>query len=385
MDEMSHPDTDPSPTVGDAEASAAPPPAPGGGRYSIGPGDARADKDEIIELTERVLPDSPGTARYDKYYERNPFGPPSIMLARERESERLVGMATLFPTRLRVAGESVPAAISADFAIDPDHRGFGPALALQRASLATLGGSGLMCAYGCPNPFSEPVVGRVGFTEVGQLTRFVKVLRTRLLVDLFVSRPLLARVLSGLSVAVDPLTRLVFREWRGRRSREFSVERPQAFDERFVGLWEATWQRYGVCGERSPELLNWKYELDTGGASDYSVFAIVDAGRQVAGYVVYRAKDGIRHVFDIACRDSMSASDALLSEFIADSRSDGALGITFLHLGPQRLLGERLRSLGFLSRAEDKRLRVFVPEGGAPRVDVLERDNWNFLIGDDDF
>ena len=90
-------------------------------------------------------------------------------------------------------------------------------------------------------------------------------------------------------------------------------------------------------------------------------------------------------MFDIACRDSKSASDALLSEFIADSRSDGALGITFLHLGPQRLLGERLRSLGFLSRTEDKRLRVFVPEGGAPRVDVLERDNWNFLIGDDDF
>lgn len=385
MDEMSHPDTDPSPRVNGAEAKASPAPAPSGGRYSIGLGDARADKDEIIELTQRVLPDSPGEARYDKYYERNPFGPPSIMLARERESGRLVGMATLFPARLRVAGESVAAAISADFAIDPDHRGFGPALALQRASLATVAEGGLMCAYGCPNPFSEPVVGRVGFKEVGQLTRFVKVLRTRLLVDLFVSRRRLGRLLSVLSVAVDPLSRLVFREWRGRRSREFAVERPDAFDERFVGLWEATWQLYGVCGERSPELLNWKYERDTAGGSDYSIFAIVDAGRQVAGYVVHRSKDGIRHVFDIACRDSRSACDALLGEFIADSRRHGALGITFLHLGSQRLLGERLRSFGFLSRTEDKRLRVFRPEGGGAAVDVLERDSWNFLIGDDDF
>jgi hypothetical protein len=225
----------------------------------------------------------------------------------------------------------------------------------------------------------------VGFKEVGQLTRFVKVLRTSLLVDLFVSRRPLNRLLSVLSVAADPLSRLVFREWRGRRSREFSVERPDAFDERFVGLWEATWQLYGICGERSPELLNWKYERDTAGGSGYSIFAIVDAGRQVAGYVVHRSKDGIRHVFDIACRDSRSASDALLSEFIADSRRHGARGITFLHLGPQRLLGERLRSFGFLSRTEDKRLRVFLPEGGAAEVDLLGRDSWNFLIGDDDF
>ena len=60
----------------------------------------------------------------------------------------------------------MPAAISADFAIDPAYRGFGPALALQRATLV-LDEQGMLCAYGCPNELSEPIVKRVGYADVG--------------------------------------------------------------------------------------------------------------------------------------------------------------------------------------------------------------------------
>ena len=73
----------------------------------------------------------------------------------------------------------------------------GSAPPLQRAALEALADEGLACAYGCPNPLSEPIVKRVGFENVGELKRFVKVLRTRLLVDQFVDHPRLARMLSA--------------------------------------------------------------------------------------------------------------------------------------------------------------------------------------------
>ena len=44
------------------------------------------------------------------------------------------------------------------------------------------------------------------------------------------------------------------------------------------------------------------------------------------GYVVYRVKDGVRHVFDLACTDSKSTIDALLAEFVADARRERAVG-----------------------------------------------------------
>ena len=100
--------------------------------------------------------------------------------------------------------------------------------------------------------------------------------------------------------------------------------------------------------------------------------------------MVYRVKDDVRHIFDIACFDSKPVIDALLAAFLADARRERAIGVTFLCLGSLGLLGKRLRSFGFVSRSEDKRLRVYVPDP-APDVDLLERDNWYFVMGDDDF
>jgi GNAT superfamily N-acetyltransferase len=353
------------------------------GRCVVAGADPAADREEILRLAGN-LPDSPGAERFAKYYDRSPFGPPAVFLAHEPGSERAVGMAALLPSRLRVGGKPVPAAISADFAIDPEYRGFGPALALQRASLKTVAERGMVCAYGCPNPLSEPIVKRVGFEEVGALTRFVKVLRGRLVIDHYVGRPGLARVLSASSaVSADPVLRAVSRERRGRRS-GLSFERPAAFDDRFGDVWEATWRRHAITGERSAEVLNWKYELDTGRPSGYSIFAAVEGDGRVAGYVVYRVKDGVRHIFDIAHLDSRDAIDALLAGFLADARRERALGVALLCAGSLGPLGSRLRSFGFLPRVEDKRLRVYLP-GLPAAIDPLQPDNWYFVMGDDDF
>ena len=109
----------------------------------------------------------------------------------------------------------------------------------------------------------SPSSSGLGFESVGELTRHVKVLRTRLLVDLFVRRPGVARTLSAATrVLVDPLISLGSRERRVRRLRGLSFEKPDRFDERFTDVWHATSHRHTATGERNAELLNWKYDLD---------------------------------------------------------------------------------------------------------------------------
>ncbi len=321
--------------------------------------------------------------RYAKYYENNPLGPPSVFFARDNQSEKLVGMTALFPTTLRVAGQLLPAAIGGDFAVDAEHRGFGPAVALQRATISVLSARNLKCAYGSPNSSSEPIVGRAGYADVGRLTRFVKLLTARPLVDRYIRRPRLAR---HALAAAGPVVSVFSRERLYRRSERFSVSQPDVFDDRFVNLWEIARDHQGATSERSADLLNWKYEK-TGPAAargEYIVFALLE-GKDVAGYVVYRLDHDSRLVYDIVHLPDRYVIDALLSEFILDARHSDAAVIDLGYVGPGNLLSQRLRAFGFLQTAGKNGLRVYV-DGDAPfGVDLLSRDNWYFLAGDTDF
>jgi GNAT superfamily N-acetyltransferase len=357
-------------------------------RYSIIPGDPRAHKRDVLALADRnlLVPLQGREARYAKYYEENPLGPPSFFLARDEESRTVVGMAAAFPSRLRVFGEVVPGAISGDFAVDDGHRGFGPSVALQRAVVSALGDNGLRCAYGYPNENAEPIIKRVGYVDLGRLSRFVKVLRGRVVVDAYVRRPRLARVAAALSrVALDPVLSVVSRERRHRRG-GFRVERPERFDERFSDVWESTWRQHPITSERTPELLNWKYEQQGGSREGgvYTIFALLESHDRVAAYVVYRVRNGIWHMVDIAFLPSRAVVDALLSEFILDAREHGVPAVTLLHLGAANLLTRRLRVFGFLRRTDESGVRVYVP--GSSRLDrqLVEPRNWYFLTGDAD-
>jgi hypothetical protein len=290
-------------------------------------------------------------------------------------------MAAIFPTELRVFGELVPAAVAGDFAVDDGHRGLGPAIPLQRAAVGAL--DERSCAFGYPNEHSEPITRRVGYSDLGKLTRFVKVLRSRLVVEEYVSSRGLARVAAGVSrVTVDPLLWLVSRERLHRGRRGFRVERPAAFDDRFAGLWE-TARQGTITSERNPELLNWKYET---GREDgiYRILALVGPDEQVAGYAVYRIRNDIRHIVDIVVQPSQEVLDVLLAELVRDARRDGAVAISLIHLGPQSLLTQRLKAFGFARRTEESSLHVFVPGTSELEQSLIQRDNWYFLNADAD-
>jgi hypothetical protein len=246
--------------------------------------------------------------------------------------------------------------------------------------VAALGEHGLACAYGYPNEHSEPITKRVGYVDLGRLTRFVKVLRSRILVEQYGR----GRVVAGVGrVAADPLLSVFSRERLHRRRRAFRVERPAAFDDRFSEVWETTWRQGTITSERNPELLNWKYEMGREGGI-YRTFALVGPDDRVAGYAVYTVRNDIRHVVDILFGESQEVLDALLAELIRDARKDGALAISLIHLGAQAPLTRRLRAFGFVRRTEESSLHVYVPGESELEQALVQADNWNFLQADAD-
>jgi hypothetical protein len=354
-------------------------------RYSIASADPQADREELLAIATRNRPGPRERLelKYRKYYEHSPFGPPSIFIARDNESGAVVGVTALFPTTLQVAGEIVPAAIGGDFAVDEGHRGFGPAVALQRATTKVLAERDLRCAFGSPNESSEPIVGRAGYADVARLTRFVKLLTARPLAERYIRRPRLASIASS---GASPVLSVLSRERLQRPSARFSVDRPDLFDERFTKLWELTRGHQGVTSERSAELLNWRYEK-TGPAAapgKYHVFALAE-GADLTGYVVYRMGDGARLVYDIQCLPERAPIDALLAQFIRDARHEKATAIDLGYVGPDTLLTERLRAFGFLARTAHNGLRVYAGEDASLAVNLLDKASWSFVTGDTDF
>ena len=349
------------------------------GRYTLVDGDPHAHKAEVVDLLNRNLIPSREEvlARYTKYYETNPAGAPLVVLARESATSRYVGTCAIFPARIRIGEETVLAGVEGDFAVDTAHRGFGPALAIQRALFDRIGGRGLSCVYGVPNPFSEAITRRVGYRDLGRLTRFVKLFRLGVVIERHVSRPGLARLAAGVSAfTADPLLSLSSRDRFTRRSKRFTVERPSAFDERFASLWEIVRRQGRITTHRDAATMNWKFDKpNDGGTNRYPVIAVV-AGDQAVGYVVYRTSEGVCDVLDIAAVASREVVDALLSAFVADARRAGVAAIDMRYFGPRSLLTRRLRAFGFLALEHSDGLCVVVEAGAARQQELIAPDNW---------
>jgi hypothetical protein len=355
-------------------------------RYSIVRGDAARHRDDVLGLSFRNLPASRRRLErhFAKYYDSNPAGAALFFLAQALGVEGFQGLVALFPTILWVGGERIRAGINGDLAVDRAHRAFGPALALERELLAALPDAGVECTYGRPNPLAEVIVKRAGFTEVGRMTRYVRVLSTRALARAHPSRPLLGRLASALRPVGDPLLSLLGPERLRWRPRSLAVVRPERFDDRFASLWEAARREHAVTIARDAQVLNWKYELDGAEPGPYSIFALAKPDGEIAAYLVYETRDDVRHVEDILFVPDRRVLDALLGEYARESRRARAIAISIFYLGPANLLTSRLRRLGFLRRTGEDGLWVHAPNGSPLRERLLDSSSWYLLAGDTD-
>ena len=302
--------------------------------YDVSLADPGRDRAEILELGSSVLDDFT-PARYEKYFERNPFGPPLVVTARARANGELVGIAALHPQPMRVGGETVTGAVAGDFAVHPEHRAFGPALALQRELTRAADERGLHLAIGIPDGPAAGVLRRVGYRRAGVLVPLVRLLRPAGAEEVAPGRA------QPRAFAASLRTRRLKSALAGH-----SVLEPESFGAPLEPLL-AEVAPNAISVQPSREFLEWRFDLDGGTLpSRCSILAVTRSGASVA-YAVTRDRGVVRHVVDLGWLDAAGLA-AIVAAVVERGRAAGLAAVGLSHLGGNTDLAAVLSRFGFL-------------------------------------
>ncbi|HMJ11799.1 MAG TPA: hypothetical protein VK524_10325, partial [Polyangiaceae bacterium] len=205
----------------------------------------------------------------------------------------LVGATGVGLRHFRVESGEVAGALLGDFFVHKAHRSLFPALSLQRTA-ADAARQSAAFVYGFPNQKAVPVFRRLGFSELGTVCRFVRVLDYAPYLDRYLKRPALAHALARGLNTLAPLRRpssLV-------PSRRYASEWLERFDERFDTLERASLLGVPVRGQRTAAFLNWRFSAKPGFKG--RVFTCFERGsRALCAYAVVELEPEAAYVRDL--------------------------------------------------------------------------------------
>ena len=342
--------------------------------YQVGLARTGVDDDEVVALWSRNAFSRPAE-RWRWLYGGDPENPGTLWTLRLPPG-RLVGTAGLATRRMAIRSGTVLAGQAIDLVVDGPHRTLGPALQLERSLLANVAERGIGPIYAFPNERSEAVLRRIGYSRLGPLERWTRVLRSRSRVSTYVRPALLATVAGAV---IDTALRVTSREILYSTPEGLSIECPAAVDSRFDDLWEAAARRFPVLGERSAAFLAWRFLRSP--FATYEVLGVVRAkDRSLVGYAVLATAGTVIRIADLLYRDA-AALDTLLGEVIRLARGRGASTLTFTFVGPGALAAA-LRRHGFARRPETS--SVFVHGGAGPGGALPAAGEWYLTEADRD-
>lgn len=223
--------------------------------YQVDPGQVGRDREAILAVWHGNLgEDARMGAKFDWFYAQCPFGEPSVCLLRAAPQAAPIGVAAAGPRRLMAAAGAIEAGVLVDLAVAAAHRSLGPAMMLQTA-LAEVAGQRFGLLYGFPNPKAAPVFKRIGYSKLGEMIRYARVLRYAGYLARRLPRPL-ARLAS---LPLDFAVRL--RDaWRARADRRWSARWSDAADARFDTVWAASLPIDGALAIRNTAFARWRFD-----------------------------------------------------------------------------------------------------------------------------
>lgn len=318
-------------------------------------------------------------ARFDWVYRLAPEPPERVTVLSARRSEavaKVVGTAGVARRRFQIGSRLVGASQLVDLAVDAEHRSVGPALSLVRATRgAALGTRDF--AYCFPNAKARGLFRRVGYRELGPVTRFARVLAHRGYLERLVPSRTLARVAGA---ALDAGARLRRMPQRLVALSRFELRFESLPDQRLDRLWERARCDYDVVSWRGARLLRWRFFECA--ANDVRLATLCFRGQRgsLLAYAVVERVGEVAHVRDFFGHES--AIGPLFDLLIPSLRASGASSVSLMFLGSRRT--ERLlQQRGFSAR---ERERILFFDSASPDLagELGRRERWHVTDADDD-
>jgi hypothetical protein len=337
-----------------------------------------AEADLIRASNDNLPPGTDRLQRFNWYYRGNPAGAGEVFLLRAESPAggHVVGCTGLGPRVFRHHGLALRAALASDFAVDREHRITLPAVRLQEAA-AEHARASFDLAYGFPNASALGVFVRVGFVQLGRMSRFVKILRHE---PYLRQRSPVAGFARAGAWALDAGETMREGRRAGAVPANYVYRWLRDFDQRFDALDESFAARIPIAGERTAKWLSWRFSDAAGAAS--SIAALIDSGTdELRAYAIVAPKEpGIARIADIVARTEDDFS-WLLARLIPDLRFQGFTSATFSFLGPA-WVGRRLRRSGFRLRDADRAVVLAVQ--GQDSANFSRSENWYLTAADTD-
>ncbi len=291
-----------------------------------------------------------------------------------RDDDTPVGCAGITVRELWSGDQRLRVALLADFAVDRAHRVGFPALTLQRAVKRHVDAT-YAASYGFPNQNAVAVHRRSGYQELGQMGRYVRVLRHAGYLARRFRRPLASQV-AGL--AADGATLAVRVARALRPSRTLALRWLPDVDPRFDRLWAAEHATFRIACRRDAAFLRWRFLRAPG--DRYRVLALVERkSERLRAYAIVRgAAGGFAELADLF--GSLEAMRELLTMLPPVLYRAGHTALSMRFLGDPRIPA-LLTDLHF-SRRDALRTVIVHPGASCPIDPAVLRDPGAWYLTD---
>ncbi len=322
------------------------------------PGEHRAT---FLRLWVQNLPiRGDAAAKLEWLYLGGPAGPGEAFVLHADGDGGAVGCAGITVRELWDGDRVLRAALLADFAVDRAHRTGLPALILQRTVKRHVDAA-YDASYGFPNANAVAIHRRIGYHELGAMSRYVRVLRHGGYLERRYGRSPAARVAGGV---VDAAKLAVRMARTLRPSRTGALRWLDDVDARFDRLWQETRGEFGLACRRDAAFLRWRFVQKPD--EQVAIAALVDRkSDQLRAYaVVGGTQGGMAELRDVY--GGLGAITDLFTLLMPALYGRGHSAVCFRFLGDRRVVA-LLERHNFSLR--DARRVVIVHEGKTCPID----------------
>lgn len=315
--------------------------------------------------------------RFAWLYTRNPKVKTVTWLAQDTTTGKFVGCNSVYVRTVSLNGALLQMGTAVDFAVNKEHRVFGPALQLQKTIVADSAVVGVDFLLAWPNVAGKGVFLRAGYEPLAEVLSFVKPLRTAEKLQQLVKHELCARFAGSVFDAC-----LCFQNFI------LGAAKPRGWSVRFYCSGEAVFGRYVTEFREAPQalmhrdgaFLDWRYSRFP--VSPYEVCVLCDGSGRTRSVIVFSCERHVAIVSDLMF-DGHDSLGCIVSSFTAYMRRRGmkTISLIALHNG---LFEKRLRAVGFWRTSTERPCLFFAhsPEVKRTLVASVLHDEWRVMDGD---
>jgi hypothetical protein len=346
--------------------------------YSVRRADTASDHEAVVSFQTRELGGGMRGQGYRWFHDENPGGDGASFLLEAAGSgggREIVGCAGIGGRTFNRNSSTWLGAALVGLLVEARHRTLLPAMTLERA-VTDHARAAFHFAYGFPNDVAAGVFRRLGLRDIGELSRYVCILRFAPFLQRGGRRGAAVRLGADL---LDQASRAMEFVTTIRTRTRARMEWTSTIGPQFDRLWLRSRPAGTMIGERSGGFLRWRFLRRP------ARIAVLKASgsAQIAAYaaLVPRA-DGVVRVEDFLA-ECPSALDELLSLLVPDLRRQGYVAIEAYFFGQHDVIAA-LRSHGFRRRGGS---RVVLADGLAPpeTMDPLaDPEHWYLTKVDDE-